>query len=364
MATNAELQQALRDATGYSKAFGGGEYGRFIRGAPGEVQRASDLVHSNYGTGYELSQQQGFTEYNPTSASTNPQFTYEQAQGLMSPVQTSIGTATQGRPSTLFGGQAGLATGQEGLMTGQEGIMSGQAGLTAGQAGLASGQEGIMSGQAGLASGQAGLATGQAGLAANQGVLQTGQQGISSAIGAPVEGQPTNLFAGQQGLMTGQQGLGTQITGVGQDISGVRGDITALEQAAANYQREAERQRTLMQQAGVTGREQLSREVGEVGGQANQLLEQQARQAPLGGLMGGPLAPQFAPAAQAASQFAQTQGFGSFQQPRATPATPQTTGVTQPVTSPMGPASQDPRDAFVSFLDGISAPNTMNGTPV
>jgi hypothetical protein len=221
-----------------------------------------------------------------------------------------------------------------------------------------------MSGQEGIMSGQAGLASGQAGLAANQGVLQTGQQGISSAIGTPVEGQPTNLFAGQQGLMTGQQGLGTQITGVGQDISGVRGDITALEQAAANYQREAERQRTLMQQAGVTGREQLSREVGEVGGQANQLLEQQARQAPLGGLMGGPMAPQFAPAAQAASQFAQTQGFGSFQQPRATPATPQTTGVTQPVTSPMGPASQDPRDAFVSFLDGISAPNTMNGTPV
>ena len=339
MATNAELRQALRDATGYSGAFGGGDgsnYGDFIRGASGEVQRASDLVHSRYGTGYGLSQQQGFTGYNPMSASTNPQLTYEQAQGLMSPIQTSIGTAAQGSPSTLFGGQAGLALGQEGLMTGQ-------AGLTAGQAGLASGQ---------------------AGLAANQGVLQTGQQGISSSIGAPVEGQPTNLFAGQQGLMTGQQGLGTQITGVGQDISGVRGDITALEQAAANYQREAERQRTLMQQAGVTGREQLSREVGEVGGQANQLLEQQARQAPLGGLMGGPMAPQFAPAAQAASQFAQTQGFGSFQQPRATSATSQTTGSPQPVTSPMGPASQDPRDAFVSFLDGISAPNTMNGSPV
>ena len=364
MATNAELQQALRDATGYSGAFGGGNYGDFIRGASGEVQRASDLVHSNYGTGYGLSQQQGFTGYNPVSAATNPQLTYEQAQGLMSPIQTSIGTAAQSSPSTLFGGQAGLMSGQEGLMTGQAGLTAGQAGLASGQEGIMSGQAGLASGQEGIMSGQAGLASGQAGLAANQGVLQTGQQGISSSIGAPVEGQPTNLFAGQQGLMTGQQGLGTQITGVGQDISGVRGDITALEQAAANYQREAERQRTLMQQAGITGREQLSREVGEVGGQANQLLEQQARQAPLGGLMGGPMAPQFAPAAQAASQFAQTQGFGSFQQPRATSATSQTTGSPQPVTSPMGPASQDPRDAFVSFLDGISAPNTMNGTPV
>jgi hypothetical protein len=222
---------------------------------------------------------------------------------------------------------------QRDLGTGQQGIMTGITGLETGQQGLMTGQENIQTGITDLGIGQQGLMTGQQTLGAGQGAIQ-------GAIGAPGEGQPTTLFAGQAGLMGGQQALGQQLTGGIQDITGAVGgvsqNIDALERAAQQYQREAQRQRSQIQTSGMTGREQIARQVADVGQQVNTGVEQQRS------LMGGMAAPvaamgatagvQPGGATQAATQYAQTQKF-------APPAQGQ-----QTIMGPMGPMTVDPRD--------------------
>jgi hypothetical protein len=242
--------------------------------------------------------------------------------------------------------QRGLGTGQQGLMTGITGLETGQQGLMTGITGLETGQQGLMTGITGLETGQQGLMAGQQTLGAGQGAIQ-------GAIGAPGEGQPTTLFAGQAGLMGGQQALGQQLTGGIQDITGAVGgvsqNIDALERAAEQYQREAQRQRAQIQTSGMTGREQIARQVADVGQQVNTGVEQQRS------LMGGMAAPvaamgatagiQPGGATQAATQYAQTQKF-------APPAQGQ-----QTIMGPMGPMTVDPRD---QVTQPVSSSGLMN----
>ena len=274
-------------------------------------------------------------------------------------------TPLQQQVSGLGAGQTGLMSGQAGLQTGITGLEAGQAGLQTGQAGLATGQTGLAAGQADLATGQTGLAAGQAGLAtgiadvgtqvgdvgAQVGDVQTGVTGLGAAIGAPAEGDPRTLFEGQAGLMSGQTALGEQIGGgvdrLTGEITNVGADLTALQRASDAYQREAQRQRTLAQQAGETGREQIGRQVAGVGQQANRLAELQAAQrlaATPRGMM--QMAAGVTPASgqQVAAQTAQAaqQGFR-----------PPAQGVPAPV-SPLGPQTQDPRD-LVTQLQQLQA---------
>ena len=126
----------------------------------------------------------------------------------------------------------------------------------------------------------------------------------------------------------------------------------ALERAAQQYQREAQRQRSQIQTSGMTGREQIARQVADVGQQVNTGVEQQRK---LRSLMGGLAAPiaamgatagiQPGGATQAATQYAQTQKF-------APPAQGQ-----QTIMGPMGPMTIDPRDQVTR---PISSSGLMN----
>jgi hypothetical protein len=210
-----------------------------------------------------------------------------------------------------------------------------------------------MTGQKDIQTGITGLETGQAGLMTGQQTLGAGQGAIQGAIGTPAEGQPTTLFAGQQGLMGGQEALGQQLTGEFQDvtgeITGLGQNIDALEAAAEQYRREAQRQRAQMQTAGLAGREQISRQVADVGQQVNTGVEMQRMgmagqpyQTPQMGMMGQTPA---AGVQQAAAQYAQTQKF-------APPAQGQ-----QTVMGPMGPMTVDPRD---QVTQPVSSSGLMN----
>ena len=300
-----QYHAALRQATGYTGQFSADPTQRFqqyISGATPEQQAASNALSNIYGSG----------SFAPGTT------TVVQANQDLSPIQTGI---------------TGLGTGQQGLMTGQQNLQTGITGLGTGQQGLMTGQENIQTGITGLETGQQGILGGQQALGAGQGAIQ-------GVIGAPGEGQPTTLFAGQAGLMGGQQALGQQLTGGIQDITGAVGgvsqNIDALERAAEQYQREAQRQRAQIQTSGMTGREQIARQVADVGQQVNTGVEQQRS------LMGGMAAPvaamgatagvQPGGATQAATQYAQTQKF-------APPAQGQ-----QTIMGPMGPMTIDPRD--------------------
>ena len=248
---------------------------------------------------------------------------------------------------------SGPGIGQQGLMTGITGLETGQQNIQTGITGLETGQQGLMTGQQNLQTGITGLETGQQGILGGQQALGAGQGAIQGAIGAPGEGQPTTLFAGQAGLMGGQQALGQQLTGGIQDITGAVGgvsqNIDALERAAQQYQREAQRQRSQIQTAGLTGREQIARQVADVGQQVSTGVEQQRS------LMGGMAAPvaamgatagiQPGGATQAATQYAQTQKF-------APPAQGQ-----QTIMGPMGPMTVDPRD---QVTQPVSSSGLMN----
>jgi hypothetical protein len=300
-----QYHAALRQATGYTGQFSADptqKFQQYISGATPEQQAASNALSNIYGSG----------SFAPGTT------TVVQPNQDLSPIQTGI---------------TGLGTGQQGLMTGQENI---QTGIT----GLGTGQQGLMTGQQNLQTGITGLETGQQGILGGQQALGAGQGAIQGAIGAPAEGQPQTLFSGQAGLMGGQQALGQQLTGGIQDITGAVGgvsqNIDALERAAEQYQREAQRQRSQIQTAGLTGREQIARQVADVGQQVNTGVEQQ--RSLMGGLaapvaaMGATAGVQPGGATQAATQYAQTQKF-------APPAQGQ-----QTIMGPMGPMTVDPRD--------------------
>jgi hypothetical protein len=298
-----QYHASLRQATGYTGQFSADptqKFQQYISGATPEQQASYNALSNIYGSG-------SFTPGTTTVVQSNQ----AQQPPDLSPIQTGI---------------TGLGTGQQGLMTGQQNI---QTGIT----GLETGQQGLMTGQQNLQTGQQGILGGQQALGAGQGAIQ-------GVIGAPGEGQPQTLFSGQAGLMGGQQALGQQLTGGIQDITGAVGgvsqNIDALERAAEQYQREAQRQRAQIQTSGMTGREQIARQVADVGQQVSTGVEQQRS------LMGGMAAPvaamgatagiQPGGATQAATQYAQTQKF-------APPAQGQ-----QTIMGPMGPMTVDPRD--------------------
>jgi hypothetical protein len=357
-----QYHAALRQATGYTGQFSADptqKFQQYISGATPEQQAASNALSNIYGSG-------SFAPGTTTVVQSNQ----AQQPPDLSPIQTGItdlGTGQQG----LMTGQQGLMTGQQGLMTGQENLQTGitslgtgQQGLMTGQqnlqtgitdlgtgqqnlqtgiTGLGTGQQGLMTGQENIQTGITGLGIGQQGILGGQQALGAGQGAIQGAIGAPAQGQPQTLFSGQAGLMGGQQALGQQLTGGIQDITGAVGgvsqNIDALERAAEQYQREAQRQRSQIQTAGLTGREQIARQVADVGQQVNTGVEQQRK---LRSLMGGLAAPiaamgatagvQPGGATQAATQYAKTQKF-----------TPPAQGQ-QTIMGPMGPMTIDPRD--------------------
>jgi hypothetical protein len=311
-----QYHASLRQATGYTGQFSADPTQRFqqyITGATPEQQASAGALGNIYESG-------SFAPGTTTVVQSNQ----AQQPPDLSPIQTGI---------------TGLGTGQQGLMTGQQNI---QTGIT----GLETGQQGLMTGQQNLQTGQQSILGGQQALGAGQGAIQ-------GAIGAPGEGQPQTLFSGQAGLMGGQQALGQQLTGGIQDITGAVGgvsqNIDALERAAEQYQREAQRQRAQIQTSGVQGREQLSQQVSGVGQQVNTGVEQQRS------LMGGMAAPvaamgatagiQPGGATQAATQYAQTQKF-------APPAQGQ-----QTIMGPMGPMTIDPRD---QVTQPVSSSGLMN----
>ena len=327
-----QYHAALRQQTGYGGQFSADptqKFQQYIAGATPEQQALASQLASTYGSG-------GFAP-TATPAPAQP----VQAPIDLEPIQTGI---------------SGLGTGQQGLMAGQETIQTGISGLGVGQQGLMAGQETLQTGISGLGTGQqeiqtgiSGLGTGQQALIGGQQALGEGQGAIMGAVGAPAEGQPQTLFAGQAGLMGGQQALGQQLTGGIQDITGAVGgvsqNIDALERAAEQYRREAQRQRSQIQTSGVEGREQLSQQVSDVGQQVNTGVEQQRA------LMGGMAAPVAAMGAtagiqpggttQAATQYAQTQKF-----------TPPAQGQ-QTLMGPMGPMTVDPRDQVTAPTTGF-----------
>ena len=311
-----QYHASLRQATGYTGQFSADptqKFQQYISGATPEQQAASNALSNIYGSG-------SFAPGTTTVVQSN--------QAQQPPDLSSIQT-----------GITGLGTGQQGLTTGQQNIQTGITGLETGQQGLMTGQQNLQTGQQGILGGQQ--------------ALGDGQGAIQGVIGAPGEGQPQTLFSGKAGLMGGQQALGQQLTGGIQDITGAVGgvsqNIDALERAAQQYQREAQRQRSQIQTAGLTGREQIARQVADVGQQVSTGVEQQRS------LMGGMAAPvaamgatagiQPGGATQAATQYAQTQKF-------APPAQGQ-----QTIMGPMGPMTVDPRDQVTR---PISSSGLMN----
>jgi putative membrane protein len=332
-----QYHAALRQATGYTGQFSADptqKFQQYISGATPEQQAASNALSNIYGSG-------SFAPGTTTVVQSNQ----AQQPPDLSPIQTGI--------TGLGTGQQGLMTGQQNLQTGITGLGTGQQGLQTGITGLETGQQGLMTGQENIQTGITDLGIGQQGILGGQQALGAGQGAIQGVIGAPGEGQPQTLFSGQAGLMGGQQALGQQLTGGIQDITGAVGgvsqNIDALERAAEQYQREAQRQRSQIQTAGLTGREQIARQVADVGQQVNTGVEQQRS------LMGGMAAPvaamgatagiQPGGATQAATQYAQTQKF-------APPAQGQ-----QTIMGPMGPMTVDPRDQVTR---PISSSGLMN----
>ena len=173
-------------------------------------------------------------------------------------------------------GQLGLYEGQETLNLGQQYLGEGQLGLATGQLGLATGQEGLLMNQVNLAEGQTGLMSGQQ-------VLGEGQQTIGQAVGRgldlmgqPLEQQPQTLFAGQADLSQGQQQIGGGV-----------GNFSDFQKAVQAYQQKAQGEREEGLKTGVSGRdvigqqvgnvgEQLTGQVRDVGLQANRVAERQA----------------------------------------------------------------------------------------
>ena len=310
----------LARQAGLNQGFAGGDQwgqGRFVQwqndlsNAPASVAPASQSTF-----------EQPTIDYTALANKINtPEVDYSRIGGLMSP---------------LTQGQAGLTQGQTGLTQGQAGLVEGQAGLTAGQAGLTTGQTGLLAGQQDITGNQQVLSQNQAGLVGGQQGLQAGVTGLESAVGlAATDNAPaTGLYAGQSGLMAGQQQVGADI---GRQVSGVGSDLTDFQRAMEAYQRGAESKRSEIQNAGVSGRKLLQRQVGDVGVQANRVAEQMAtnrqRATPLGaatsavGAIPGGVQQQAAQIAQSAPPASQAAPMG-----------------------PLGPVVADPRDVLIQQL--------------
>ena len=332
VALNQKLARAL---PGFTGDFGGGRLQAYLEGAGRDAQMKADAVLRSEGFG---------------------DFAYENVRGEYSPAPTASPAPEQ--ITDLQGDVGGIQTDVTGLMTGQENLQTGVTGLT-GDVGTLQSDVTDLTGDVGtVQEGVTGLETAVGTPGAGQTDLFAGQQGLMSdigqvqqAVGAPAEGDPRTLFAGQGALATGQDRLGQRIGGgvdrLTGEITNVGADLTALQRASDAYQREAQRQRSLAAQAGQTGREQLERQVAGVGQQTNRVAEAQAAQrlaaTPRGMMqMATGVAPTAGPQLAAQTAQATQQGFR-----------PPAQGVPAPV-SPLGPQAQDPRD-LVTQLQKLQA---------
>lgn len=329
----AQYQQAIRNTLGYTAPFGGGAYGQFVQTLNPNQRAVAEELERQYVTERTAYQPVNQIDYSQL-ASQIPQIDYSQISGLMAPTQkaaqetqAAIGTAAAGQAPTLFGGQAGLMSGQQAL-----GAQVGEA-----QQLLQTGQMGLGTGQQALSEGQQVLGAGQQALGAGQQALGTQVGGVQQAVGQAATGTApaTGLYAGQSGLMAAQERLGQD---VGRQISGVQAGVSDFQRAVEAYQRGAQAQRANIQSSGVTGREQLQRQLGDVGIQANRAAEQMAQ------------IRQSAATPVGAAQIASGAVPGGVQQQaaqiaQAAPAPSQTVP-----TGPLGPVSADPRDALIQQL--------------
>jgi len=332
-AERAQYQQAIRNTLGYTAPFGGGAYGQFVQTLnPNQRAVAEDLERQyvTERTAYQPAPQPEI-DYSQIQV---PEIDYSQISGLMAPTQqaaqatqTAIGTAAAGQAPTLFGGQAGLMSGQQAL-----GAQVGEA-----QQLLQTGQMGLGTGQQALGEGQQVLGAGQQALGAGQQALGTQVGGVQQAVGQAATGTApaTGLYAGQSGLMAAQERLGQD---VGRQISGVRAGVSDFQRAVEAYQRGAQAQRANIQSSGVTGREQLQRQLGDVGIQANRAAEQVAQ------------IRQSAATPVGAAQIASGAVPGGVQQQAAQIAQAAPAPSQAAPTGPLGPVSVDPRDVLIQQL--------------
>ena len=223
-------------------------------------------------------------------------------------------------------------------MSNTEGLMS--PGIYEGQEVLYQGQQGLGMGQQNLAQGQVDLGLqGQQSTQALQeavGGVQTGVTGVQQSVGQAATGEApaTGLYAGQSGIMSSQQAMGQEL---GQDLGGVSADMANYQRAMEAYQRGADTSRANIQQAGVQGREQIQRGIGDVGIQANRAAEQMAvaRQRMMNTPQGAALFRSAGGVPQQAAQYAQTaRNFQGTQQP-------------QQISGPLGPVVTDPRTGLM-----------------
>ncbi len=354
-AERAQYQQAIRNTLGYTAPFGGGAYGQFVQTLNPNQRAVAEDLERQYVTER--------TAYQPVTPSANPplnqidysqlasqipQIDYSQISGLMAPTQkaaqetqAAIGTAAAGQAPTLFGGQAGLMSGQQALGAqvgeAQQLLQTGQMGLGAGQQALGAGQQALGTGQQALGEGQQVLGAGQQALGAGQQALGTQVGGVQQAVGQAATGTApaTGLYAGQSGLMAAQERLGQD---VGRQISGVRAGVSDFQRAVEAYQRGAQAQRANIQSSGVTGREQLQRQLGDVGIQANRAAEQVAQ------------IRQSAATPVGAAQIASGAVPGGVQQQAAQIAQAAPAPSQAAPTGPLGPVSVDPRDVLIQQL--------------
>jgi len=332
-AERAQYQQAIRNTLGYTAPFGGGAYGQFVQTLnPNQRAVAEDLERQyvTERTAYQPAPQPEI-DYSQIQV---PEIDYSQISGLMAPTQqaaqetqAAIGTAAAGQAPTLFGGQAGLMSGQQAL-----GAQVGEA-----QQLLQTGQMGLGTGQQALGEGQQVLGAGQQALGAGQQALGTQVGGVQQAVGQAATGTApaTGLYAGQSGLMAAQERLGQD---VGRQISGVRAGVSDFQRAVEAYQRGAQAQRANIQSSGVTGREQLQRQLGDVGIQANRAAEQVAQ------------IRQSAATPVGAAQIASGAVPGGVQQQAAQIAQAAPAPSQVAPTGPLGPVSVDPRDVLIQQL--------------
>ena len=328
-AERAQYQQAIRNTLGYTAPFGGGAYGQFVQTLNPNQRAVAEELEQQYvteRTAYQPAPQPEFDysqiqipqiDYSQIQV---PKIDYSQISGLMAPTQqaaqatqTAIGTAAAGQAPTLFGGQAGLMSGQQAL------------GAQVGEA------------QQLLQAGQMGLGAGQQALGAGQQALGTQVGGVQQAVGQAATGTApaTGLYAGQSGLMAAQERLGQD---VGRQISGVRAGVSDFQRAVEAYQRGAQAQRANIQSSGVTGREQLQRQLGDVGIQANRAAEQVAQ------------IRQSAATPVGAAQIASGAVPGGVQQQAAQIAQAAPAPSQAAPTGPLGPVSVDPRDVLIQQL--------------
>jgi len=327
-AERAQYQQAIRNTLGYTGPFGGGAYGQFVQTLNPNQRAIAEDLERQYFTERTAYQPVNQIDYSQLASQIQvPEIDYSQISGLMAPTQqaaqgtqAAIGTAAAGQAPTLFGGQAGLMSGQQAL------------GAQVGEA-----QQLLQTGQMGLGAGQQELGAGQQALGAGQQALGTQVGGVQQAVGQAATGTApaTGLYAGQSGLMASQERLGQD---VGRQISGVQAGVSDFQRAVEAYQRGAQAQRANIQSSGVTGRELLQRQLGDVGIQANRAAEQiaQIRQSAATPVGAAQIASGAVPGGvqQQAAQIAQ-----------AAPAPSQTAP-----TGPLGPVSVDPRDALIQQL--------------